>query len=100
MKKTEVKMRTSTKEPGLASFQVKETTTVNIDIVTDGDGMRTCPICGKEYRERPAISRKDNKTPICPDCGTLEALEAAGIGKDTQEDILHKIQELRKGAEI
>jgi hypothetical protein len=29
----------------------------------------------KEYRGHPAISRKDNQTPICPTCGTIEALE-------------------------
>lgn len=37
---------------------------------------RTCPRCGKTYTEYPAISRKDNKTEICPACGQLEALEA------------------------
>lgn len=34
-----------------------------------------CPICGNKYEGYPAISRKDNKTPICPDCGVKEALE-------------------------
>lgn len=37
---------------------------------------RICPRCGKTYTEYPAISRKDNKTEICPECGQLEALEA------------------------
>ena len=37
--------------------------------------MRKCPRCGKNYIY-PAISRKDNKTPICPDCGMREAIEA------------------------
>ena len=36
---------------------------------------RYCPICGKMYSERPALSRKDNQTEICPDCGMREALE-------------------------
>ena len=31
---------------------------------------RKCPKCGAEYQGHPAISRRDNKTPICPDCGT------------------------------
>lgn len=34
-----------------------------------------CPICQKETTEFPALSRKDNKTEICSDCGTNEALE-------------------------
>lgn len=33
-----------------------------------------CPICGEAYSEPPAISRKDNKTRICSNCGTGEAL--------------------------
>ena len=61
--------------------------------------MRTCPKCGKEYQEHPAISRTDNKTEICPDCGTLEALEAAGISKEAQEEILRTIQKA-KGAGV
>ena len=37
--------------------------------------MKKCPKCGREYDEYPAISREDNKTEICPSCGTREALE-------------------------
>ena len=33
-----------------------------------------CPNCGCGYDEYPAISRKDNKTEICPRCGEMEAL--------------------------
>ena len=35
---------------------------------------KECPICGKIYKEHSAISRKDNKTEICPNCGIYEAL--------------------------
>ena len=38
-------------------------------------GIRICPICGKEYTDYPAISRKDNKTEICPRCGVMESLD-------------------------
>ena len=37
---------------------------------------RICPVCGRAYTERPALSRRDNKTDMCPDCGMREALEA------------------------
>lgn len=37
---------------------------------------RTCPICGQQYTEPPALSRRDNKTDICPTCGMMEALAA------------------------
>lgn len=62
--------------------------------------MRKCPICGKEYQEPPAISRKDNETEICPDCGTLEALEAVGATQETKDKVLRTIHEARKGAGV
>lgn len=34
----------------------------------------TCPLCGKTYSGYPALSRVDNKTDICSDCGTREAM--------------------------
>ncbi len=36
--------------------------------------LQICPKCGRAYTERPALSRVDNKTAICPTCGTMEAL--------------------------
>ena len=36
---------------------------------------QVCPSCGNEFNCYPAISRKDNKTEICPDCGMMEALD-------------------------
>lgn len=50
-----------------------------------------CPYCGKMYHDRPALSRKDNKTLICPDCGTREALESLGVDAEEQEQILETI---------
>ena len=38
-----------------------------------------CPRCSAMFYTPPVISRKDNQTPICSDCGLLEGLEAAGI---------------------
>ena len=58
--------------------------------------IRTCPKCGIEYQGYPAISRKDNKTPICPDCGTREALASIGVDIKEQERIIktiHRTQE-------
>lgn len=50
-----------------------------------------CPLCGKTYRRPPALSRADNETLICPDCGTREALEALGISAMEQEKIIETI---------
>lgn len=49
---------------------------------------RTCPKCGCAYHGRPALSRTDNETLICPDCGTHEALKALGISPEEQEKII------------
>lgn len=35
---------------------------------------RKCPKCGKEYYGYPALSREDNKTAICSECGIKEAI--------------------------
>ena len=50
-----------------------------------------CPRCGQVYREHPALSRLDNETLICPDCGTREALDSIGVKPDEQEQIIVSI---------
>lgn len=37
---------------------------------------RICPKCKQAYTGYPALSRDDNKTEICPECGMREAIEA------------------------
>lgn len=58
---------------------------------TNDNFMKTCPKCGKNYKAPSAISRADNKTPICPTCGTREALEGLGIKSDEIERIIETI---------
>ena len=57
-----------------------------------------CPKCGTVYHDRPAISREDNNTLICPDCGTREALMTLGIDPEEQEQIIQAIHRGRTGA--
>lgn len=33
-----------------------------------------CPRCSQNFSGHPAISRRDNKTEICSNCGTSEAM--------------------------
>lgn len=49
---------------------------------------RICPHCGRIYSSPPALSRVDNQTLICPDCGTREALSSLGCSLEEQEKIL------------
>ena len=55
--------------------------------------IRVCPLCGKSYGEAPALSRTDNETLICPDCGTRQALESIGIDAEEREKILSIIHQ-------
>ena len=55
-----------------------------------------CPRCGQVYREHPALSRLDNETLICPDCGTREALDSIGVKPDEQEQIITSIHRCRQ----
>jgi len=60
---------------------------------------KICPKCGKTYRGHPAISRVDNETPICPECGTREALEGLGIPPKEIENIIHTISKVEEELE-
>lgn len=50
-----------------------------------------CPICGARYEGPPATSRIDDRTPICQDCGTRQALTRLGVCEEEQEKILEII---------
>ncbi len=58
-----------------------------------------CPKCGKTYHGTPALSRGDNTTIICPDCGTREALESIGVGENEQQAILETIHRCQANCE-
>lgn len=47
-----------------------------------------CPKCGETYVGIPAISRNDNLTAVCPDCGIRESLQSLSISKEEQEKII------------
>ncbi len=42
--------------------------------------MEVCPKCGKETNRLLALLRVDNKTMICDECGTMEALDSLPRG--------------------
>jgi len=46
------------------------------------------PALGKNHGRTPAVSRTDNETLICPDCGTRQALQSIGVSAEEQEKIL------------
>ena len=49
---------------------------------------KTCPVCGSEYHGAPALSRIDNATMICPDCGTRQSLENMNLQPEEIEKII------------
>lgn len=56
-----------------------------------------CPICGRTYHGVPALSRIDNETLICPDCGTRQALQSIGVDSAEQEQIIETIHRHTQG---
>jgi len=59
--------------------------------VNNSISLKICPKCNRPYHGHPALSRVDNKTSICPDCGTREALESLDVPAEEQEKILQTI---------
>lgn len=59
--------------------------------------MKICPKCGRSFDRLLALSRRDNKTMICDECATKEALDDAGIleGNPDREYILDSIYQRR-----
>ena len=49
---------------------------------------KICPVCGGPLTAHPALSRKDNKTEVCPDCGIRQALSDFGMDESKQAEIL------------
>ena len=80
--------------PGTKVFHVEEkpikaeTRTIVIGEKKEATTGRKCPVCGKEYTAPPALSRKDNKTQICPLCGMREALDAAPLTEEQKAEII------------
>ena len=60
---------------------------------------RVCPHCGKTYYEPPALSRDDNESLICADCGVREALSSLGIDEAEQESIIATMRRYRDKTE-
>ncbi len=52
------------------------------------------PVVAWVYSGHGAVSRADNLTVICPDCGTREALESIGVDEKEQEKILKTIHKI------
>lgn len=53
--------------------------------------LHACPRCNKVYSGHGAISRADNLTVICPDCGTREALQSIDVNEKEQDKIIYII---------
>lgn len=65
--------------------------------------VKDCPECGEKYDDRSALSRKDGKTSICPDCGTRQALDSIrkllGSGMTDQQWQEYKNEFVKKSRE-
>ena len=52
---------------------------------------KICPRCEQPITGYPALSRKDNKTEICSNCGNLEAVEDFINRKETKKWVNMKV---------
>lgn len=48
--------------------------------------MKTCPRCGRKFERLLAVSRIDNQTMICNDCGVMESLDSMPHGILTPQE--------------
>lgn len=62
--------------------------------------MSICPICNKNYDEPPALSRRDNKTNICPSCGVKEAIEDFAKSSNATKLFLRALNDAYKTGKI
>lgn len=51
-----------------------------VDLMDSEKRVFRCPRCNGRLQQPGALSRVDNQTEICSDCGTREALEQVGLG--------------------
>ena len=62
-----------------------------------------CPVCGRQFFETPAISRRDESMKICSVCAATEALEdaqkAGAISKGEAKEIQETIEDVAKEEE-
>lgn len=63
---------------------------------TTANEFKICPNCRKRYKAPSAISRVDNKTQICPTCGTREALKSIRIKDDEIDRIIETIPKIEE----
>lgn len=48
---------------------------------------QVCPRCKRDYRGYPALSRVDNKTEVCSNCGIIEAdIDCFGLNTSSPEE--------------
>ena len=63
-----------------------------------------CPVCGRQFFETPAISRRDESMKICSVCAATEALEdareAGAISRGEAKEIKEIIEDVAKEEEV
>lgn len=62
------------------------------DLKTREAILKKCPKCQTKYKGPGALSRKDSKTVICPECGHREALIEFNYEDEDIERILKLIR--------
>ena len=61
------------------------TTIKNVVIKLENDHILKCPRCKKESLKLDSLSRRDNKTKICDECGVDEAMFDVAIAQNNDK---------------
>lgn len=93
------------KDFGFDSQVIAEAIQFSIDAAIEKEARcmikeRICPICGCAYSEPAAISREDNHTDICPECGIRQALDIYGCTEEEKEHIIELVRCAKRRAKF
>ena len=64
------------------------------------DKRKRCPKCKQQMGTFPAISRFDDRTEICSNCGALEALLIIGLTPECVEELIVQKEHDREGPDL
>ena len=72
--------------------------------VREANSAHICPVCGRQFFETPAVSRRDESMKICSVCAATEALEdaqkAGAISRGEAKEIQKIVEDVAKEDEV
>lgn len=73
----------------------KKNSSINIKIEIKPDCFEMLRITINILNGNAALSRVDNKTEICPECGLREAMQQACMSKESQSEVMFHLTKMK-----